>query len=93
MLKNTKVESIDGVKHCVYCGSVAMHEFEYEDHYYRYDYYFCDCEGALLDIQVKEMTEKLNNLIKDTNEKILNGHRYEYELKQLKNKYKIGGQL
>ena len=84
-MRNTKTEVIGNKYYCVYCGKIAKHDTDIED-YYIYHYHFCDCKGALLDIQKQEIDEKLKAIANDTN-KILNNYRYEYELQELKIKY------
>lgn len=70
---------------CVYCGQVCQKASETEDGE-KFNYYFCDCDGAKLDIQKQEIQEKL-----ETKEKMmyqrLKDLEYEFELKKLKRRY------
>ena len=87
----TKHEEIFSEKICSYCGKTCRHEYEIED-YERYDYYFCDCEGAKTEIEIQRLRSKLQEFLKN-GDKILNPRRYKAEaeknLRDLKKKYRI----
>lgn len=84
---NTKTIQIGVNRYCVYCGEIAKEKIDF-DEYYKYTYYFCNCEGAKLEIEKQKIEDKLKEYEKIGNKK-LNKLKYEEELKWLKYKYQI----
>lgn len=84
---NTETEIIELSRYCIYCGKKAKTDFEFDDRI-KYDYYFCDCEGAKLDIEKQKIDESLNEMI-DKTKKILNELKYKRDVRVLKRKYNI----
>jgi hypothetical protein len=89
---NTKIIDIGSEKYCVYCGEKAKNDYEYADHYYRCDYYFCDCDGAKAEKKLNDKIEKLKREYESQmqeNVSKINELKYQYEVQKLKHKYNI----
>lgn len=84
---NTKTIQIGENRYCAYCGEVAEEKIEF-DEYHKYTYYFCNCEGAKLEIEKQKIEDRLKEYEKMASKK-LNKLKYEAELKLLKYKYGI----
>ena len=72
-------------RYCVYCGEIVLHESEYDDRE-KLHYYYCNCEGAKLEIEMKELKNKLNEFKYDS--RYFDNLRYDHELECLQDKYK-----
>lgn len=84
---NTKAVWIGDKCYCAYCGKETDTDYEY-DECIEYRYFYCDCEGAKLDIEKQKIEKKLAELEKEAKEK-LNELRFQYELTELMKKYNI----
>lgn len=85
--RNTETIRIGDKTYCVYCGKEAMSIGIYED-YNRYEYNYCNCEGAKLEIKMQKIKETLEQ-IKNKNIELFNQYKYENEILELKHKYNI----
>ena len=74
---NTNTNKIVKKYYCIYCGKVTKHNYEFEE-YDKYDYYFCDCEGVVLDVQKQKINQKLS-MFKAIAKPVLSQYKYEAE--------------
>ena len=82
---DTEYVKIGTKKYCVYCGETPKHSFEYEGRD-KWNYYYCDCEGANFDREMQILKRKLNQLKCDS--RYFDKLRYEHELEGLQYKYR-----
>ena len=54
---NTKSIKTEGKVFCAYCGKEIHPDREIDEGYYDYDYYHCDCEDALKEIEIQKQIE------------------------------------
>ena len=75
--------------YCLYCGEVCNEvresEFGSRDVFY---YYYCNCEGAKLDIEKQKLEYRLGIKIRENFRKIKK-LEYEYKIKELKKEFKL----
>lgn len=64
MYKNTETTEIYNKRLCVYCGEEANHdEGNFTNHGHEWDdFYFCECDGAKLEIEKQEKIKEVKIL-------------------------------
>lgn len=55
--------NINGKHYCAYCGKEIPEDITWDDHE-RYEYYHCDCDGALLELKIEDEINELRKQIK-----------------------------
>ena len=88
--KQSKTEYIGYEYYCVYCGEQAKKDETYEE-YDKFVTYYCDCEGAKIEMEAKEDYDKKMSTIKYKKNisNLFIKLRYNEELKQLRVKYQF----
>ena len=95
---NTKTISIKGKKYCCYCGNEIQHNRvvgSYHNNIPDDDYYFCDCDMAIKQIELEDAISNLQSALSDllykgdkVTKKKFRKMEYENELEMLNEKYK-----
>lgn len=88
---DTKTFSLNFKKYCAYCGKEAKSKTEW-DEYTPYYYHFCDCESANAEHELNKKISELKKQYKSKiiiNEKAVNQVKFDYEMNELKRKYKL----
>ena len=86
-MKESKTVGVGFKRYCTYCGKKAEEHFEI-DNREQFDYYYCTCNKALLEINLREQIEILTCKLPTENYKIRKDLEYKNELKALKRKYR-----
>ncbi len=83
--------------HCSYCGKEIKEHTEYEEYQIQGRYYFCDCSGALKDVEFQQDAELLEKELEELKEKakkenpidreMVDRVTYEHALQKLKKKH------
>jgi hypothetical protein len=87
----TSTFDLEYKKYCIYCGEIAKYYYEW-DEYEKMEMYYCECPSAIAELKYKKKFEELEQERKKEviiDEKAINKLKYNYELKILKNHYKI----
>lgn len=85
MCESTSTQMIGETFYCSYCGEKAKHRKSTK---WAGNYYFCDCEGAQLELEIRETNKKRERLMEEAFPK-LKKLRYLDELETLNAKYGI----
>lgn len=87
MYVKTHTLTIEDVYYCLYCGEKAKHKSEV-DNKEVYGFYYCDCEGAQLNLERRKIEKRQDELKQQARPKIKK-LKYLEELGELKKKYGI----
>lgn len=89
-LKETQTVRIGGVVHCVYCGSKANEDVDW-DEYTKYTSHYCNCDMAIDELAYQKELMKLQSKYRHIkpNEDIVNKLKFDHEVDQLKYKFNI----
>ncbi|WCS68194.1 hypothetical protein Goe21_00840 [Bacillus phage vB_BsuM-Goe21] len=86
--------------YCSYCGEKAKEDWSWNNHRPAKQYFYCDCDNAKKEIDFHKESLKINReaeikiselerSLPKVNQEMINERQYEFELSNLKKKYKI----